>query len=259
MTFSPIFPTIEHEDAAKVIKAYFSNIPSVDTVLVVNSCARGHAVQESDLDFAILVKPGVTSDEIQNIESAWQVYSENQPGILKYKQLNPYALLHLDLINGEYHPASLEKGGGPDYFEIEIGNQVCYSASLGQAGAYFKELQHKWMPYYDIDLQSRRLAMTKSSCEYDLNHIPFYIKRGLHFQAFDRLYVAFQKFLQAVFIARRVYPIAYNKWIKLQVETLLNMPELYSMLPSIISVSNIESNEINDKASRLKILLASHT
>jgi hypothetical protein len=150
----------------------------------------------------------------------------------------------------------MEDGGGPDYFEIEIGNQICYSAPMDEAGPHFKELQNKWMPYYNEDLQIKRLAMTRNACEYDLNHIPFYIKRGLHFQAFDRLYAAFQKFLQAVFIAKRTYP--YNKWVKLQVETWLDMPGLYSRLSPIISISNIESREIEGKAKMLKELLDLH-
>jgi hypothetical protein len=179
--------------------------------------------------------------------------------LLQYKESNPYAHLHLDLIDGNYNPGIMEKGGGPDFFEIEIGNQVCYSAPMGEPGPFFKQLQKKWMPYYDDDLQLSRLEMTISSCEYDLNHIPLYIKRGLHFQAFDRLYIAFQKFLQAIFISKKTYPIAYNKWIRLQVESLLNVPELYVKLSPVISVSNIESNEILDKINLLKKLLGSFT
>ena len=67
MTFTPKFPTKLHQDTAELIKDYFLTFTSVDTVLIVNSCARGKATPESDLDFAILVKPGVTKDEIKNI------------------------------------------------------------------------------------------------------------------------------------------------------------------------------------------------
>jgi len=57
MTLSPVFPTVLHHDAAEIVQDYFSAFPIIDTVLVVNSCARGLAVPESDLDFAILVRP----------------------------------------------------------------------------------------------------------------------------------------------------------------------------------------------------------
>ena len=39
---------------------------------------------ESDLDFAVLVKPVTTATVIGNIEIAWLNYSANQPTILKY-------------------------------------------------------------------------------------------------------------------------------------------------------------------------------
>ena len=51
-----------------------------------------------------------------------------------------------------------EKGEPIDYFEIEIGNQICYSAPMENAGPYFKELQSKWLPYYNEELRLQRLA-----------------------------------------------------------------------------------------------------
>ena len=64
-----------------------------------------------------------------------------------------------------------------------------------------------------------------------------------------------QEFLQALFIARRVYPLAYNKWIRMQVEDWLGLPELYRALPQLISIRNIESSELVDRASDLNDLL----
>ncbi|MDP4265182.1 MAG: hypothetical protein Q8941_21830, partial [Bacteroidota bacterium] len=69
MIFKANFPTILHKDTAELVRDYFSAIPDVDTVLVVNSCARGQAVTESDLDFAILVNPDTTAAEIKSIET----------------------------------------------------------------------------------------------------------------------------------------------------------------------------------------------
>ncbi len=109
MTFKPGFPTKLHQDTAELVRDYFLAIPGVDTVLVVNSCARAQAVPESDLDFAILVEPDTTPTEVKNIESSWKIYSETQPAFLKYKQSNQFAHLHLDIIDGNYRPADLEK------------------------------------------------------------------------------------------------------------------------------------------------------
>lgn len=255
MILKPSFPTRLHQDTAELVRDYFLAIPGVDTILVVNSCARGQAVPESDLDFAILIKPGVILTEKMNLESSWQSYLETQSTFLKYKESNQFANLHLDLIDGNYTPAAPEKGGPVDYFEIEIGNQVCYSAPLGEAGPYFKELQDKWLPYYNEELRLQRAIVSRSACEYDLDHIPFFVKRELYFQAFDILCKAFQEYLQTLFIANKTYPIAYNKWIKEQIVKWLKMPDLYPKLPSILSISNIESNEIIEKANMLRQLL----
>src|SRR6266446_1313776 len=127
MIFKPSFPTILHQDTAELVRDYFLAIRNVDTVLIVNSCARGHAVPESDIDFAVLVKPDTTPAGIKNIENAWQIYAETQATFLKYKQSNQFAHLHLDIIDGNYSPGNVEKGEPIDYFEIEIGNQICYS------------------------------------------------------------------------------------------------------------------------------------
>lgn len=255
MTLKPTFPTSLHQDTADLISNYFLQIQSVDTVLVVNSCARGQALSESDLDFAILVKPITTPTEIKNIETSWQTYCNTQSTFLKYKRSNPFAHIHLDIIDGNYIPTILEVGGASDFFEIKIGNHICYSAPMDSAGNYFKELQNKWLPYYNEELRLQRLEMIRNACEYDLDHIPFFIKRSLYFQAFDILCKAFQEYLQTLFIANKTYPIAYNKWIKEQIIKWLNKPELYPRLSPILSISNIESNEIKDKTKMLRELL----
>ena len=41
-------------------------------------------------------------------------------------------------------------------------------------------------------------------------------------------------------VARRIYPLAYNKWIREQVADRLALPKLYEELPPILSVGNIE-------------------
>jgi predicted nucleotidyltransferase len=253
----PTFPTEIHKKAAESVNAYFENIDLVDTILVVNSCARGQAVADSDLDFAILMAPGSSIAEIHQLEIRWRSFALTSPALLGYRDSGPHAHLHLDLITGDYEPGQMEAGGMPDFFELEIGNQVCYSAPMGKAGPFFGELQGRWLPYYDEGLRMHRFQMAAASCAYDLDRIRSYVERGLFFYAFERLTVAFQKFLQALFISKGVYPIAYDKWIRLQVETWLRMPELYLELPRVLSVGAIESCETAEKAEMLRMLLRS--
>ena len=250
-----VFPTLLHQAAGDQVLEYFSKIRSVDTVLVVNSCARGQAVPDSDLDFAILVQPSTSVDAIAAIEDDWANFSEADPKIKEYKTFSKFSHLHLDIITGNYAPGLVELGAPVDSFELEIGNQVCYSAPMGAVGRYFEELQNHWLPYYGRELRLNRFEILRASCRYEIDHIPHFADRGLFFQAFDVLYRAFQKYLQVLFIASAIYPIAYNKWIRYQIEEILVKPELYSKLSPIVSLSNIESNEIIQKAEMLQLLL----
>ena len=250
-----VFPTLLHQAVGDRILEYFSKIRTVDTVLAVNSCARGQAVPESDLDFAILVQPAISVETIAAIERDWTIFSEADSKIKEYKAFSKFSHLHLDIISGNYIPTPVELGAPVDSFELEIGNQVRYSAPIRVAGRYFEELQSRWLPYYGRELRLNRFEMMRTGCRYEIDHIPLFANRGLFFQAFDLLYRAFQKFLQVLFIGSAIYPIAYNKWIKYQIEEILAKPELYNKLPPIISLSNIESNEIIKKAEMLQHLL----
>jgi hypothetical protein len=161
----------------------------------------------------------------------------------------------VDVFDRQFGPTLWDDGGGPDTFEVEIGNRVAYAAPVDQDGPSLQALQARWLPYYDADLRVRRLTMVREACAYDLERVPFLLSRGLCFSAVDYLYKAFQEFLQALFIARRTYPLSYTKWIHEQVAVRLALPELYRELPPLLSVENIESAEVGEKAVTLHRLL----
>lgn len=234
---------------------YFSSMEYADTLLAVNSCARGAAVAESDLDLAILLKPGTSPKERIQAEEHWHTWSGKDSRIVNYLQSNQFAQLHFDFIDGNYSPSLIEPGGQPDSFELEIGNQIAYSAPLTVAGPYFQELRNKWLPYYPDELRIGRQKMVKEACLFDLDHIPFFHRRGLYFHAFDVLCNAFKKYLQALFITEGVYPLAYNKWIREQVVNWLGRSALYKQLPPILSIPDIESADLIERSEMLRILL----
>ncbi len=250
-----IYPTELHRETVEVVNEFFLRQPNIDTILLVNSLARGKATPESDIDIAILGKHAINKIEIIELETAWQVLLNSDPTLIRYQSSNRFAKIHLDIIDGSFEPAIWEVDGGIDFFEVEIGNRLLYSVPLTGIGDHFKKLNLKWLPYYNTTLQIQRLKLIKEACLYNIEHIPFFIKRGLYFQAFDQLYIALQKFLQTLFIKYKTYPIAYNKWIKDQVVEILKLPELYKELPKIISVSNIESIGVIKNAEKLKLLL----
>jgi predicted nucleotidyltransferase len=253
------FPTGLHKQTVNVIKDFFYGQKNVDTILLTNSLAREKATVDSDIDFAILVSHSAENKEIIHLESIWQDFLVTNQTLNQYKNSNKFSQIHLDIIDGVFKPAIWEDGGAVDFFEVEIGNRLLYSKPLTGEGKHYLKLRSEWLPYYNDSLQKQRLNLAKEACIYELEHVPVFVKRELYFQAFDRLFIAFQKFLQTLFIKHKIYPIAYNKWIKEQITEILALPELYKQLPKIISITNIETNELVDKARTLHKLLDEYT
>lgn len=249
------YPTIEHEQAAKAIVNFFSANAYVEAVILSGSCARGKATHDSCLDILVLAPQKILSTKKTVLERQWDNFYETEPVFKKLRKVGKYSHVDLDFIDGCFAPKPRSWTSGPDEFELEIGNTLVYSITLFERGNRLKQLRTKWLPYYDEKLRRERLAMVLDYCHNNLDHIPLYADRGLHFQAFHRFYDAFREFLQALFISRRIYPIAYDKWIREQIEEILEMPELYLKLPRLFEIKNFESKEIVQKTRLLKSLL----
>jgi len=254
----PIFPTAQHQLAAETAARYFEGRELVDCVLVTNSIARGNAVPGSDLDMNVLLGEAAVQSQADALQAEWEAFKAVNPLLRAFEASGPFMHVHLDVTLGQFVPEVWDDGGGPDFFEIGIGN-LLRGAPLGAPSGHFLQLRQRWLPYYEEDLRQQRLRMVRAACRYDLDFIPFYGARGLVFQAFDRLYRAHQEFLQALFIARRVYPIAYNKWIREQVAGWLGLPGLYDQLTGMLALPVLEPDVLNDRAARLGTLLEAWT
>ena len=249
------YPTPEHQRAAEAIVEFFTTIPEIETICLICSCARGTASRDSCLDILVLGRPEVMSTAQAGIHEAWDEFYTTAPVFQKLTAVGKYAHVDLEFSDGHFLPTEHSWVGGPDEFELIIGNYLVYSVPLHQEGDYFKELKAKWLPYYDETLRRNRLSMVRKYCLNNLDHIPLYVKRRLHFQCFNRFYDAFREFLQALFIARRTYPIAYDKWIQEQIVEILELPGLYDQLLCLFEIQNFESHEILGKANILRDLL----
>jgi predicted nucleotidyltransferase len=250
------YPTEEHRIVAEKITEYFSGFPFVSAVILTGSCARNRATKDSCLDIAILVRPG-NSSQIDSLSREWETFSGKEKIFKKLAAVGEYSHVDLDFFTGDFVPEKYPHSWvtGPDMFEIEIGNFINYCVPLSEKDEYFKELRRKWLPFYSEEHRKKRLSMVMGFCENNLDHIPVYVERKLYFQAFDRLYNAYREFLQALFISKRRYPIAYNKWIKEQIKDILILPDLYERLVQLISVQNIESTQLLDKERLLRNLI----
>jgi hypothetical protein len=253
MLDSTLFPTEIHLAAAESIVARFAATPGLQAILLVNSLARRMGTPQSDLDMVMLVDPQAA--DVPALEAQWEEFRAVDAAALRLQCLGQFTKIHLDWTTEIRPPTIWDDGGGPDDFEIVIGNHVAYSVPLLTRGPRCAALRESWLPYYDEDLRAARLAMVRAACHYDLDFAAAYTGRGLYFQAFDRLYKAHQEFLQALFIARRVYPLTYNKWIRLQVAEWLGLPGLYAQLAHTLEISRLESDELVEKAAYLRRLL----
>jgi len=258
MQLHPAYPTDRHQRAAQAAVDFFSACRDVEAVILAGSCARGKAGPDSCLDILVLTRPELPPDAKSALEQQWKgIYSTDRT-FEALRQTGKYSNLDLDLIDGRFAPRSRGWTSGPDEFELQIGNALVYSVALWERADYLERLGARWLPYYEEPLRQERLAMVRRYCQNNLDHVPLYVDRGLYFQAFHRLYDAFREFLQALFIARRTYPITYNKWIREQVEDILGMPELYRQLPGLFEIERFESQEIAGKARDLERLLQAH-
>jgi len=255
MKLEATYPTQEHQKAAEAIVDFFVSNYKLDAVLLVNSCARGKATRDSCLDIVMLVQPDQGRSQLSDLEAGWTEFEKSNQVIKALYKVGKYSVVHPDFIHGEFIPSEQDEAAGPDDFEVQIGNFLVYSVPLWEGSDYFSLLKFQWLPYYTEELRKNRLDRVRWYCLNNLHHIPLYIERGLYFQSFDRLYNAYREFLQALFIARRTYPIAYNKWIREQVEEILGLPELYTQLSHLLEIRHFESYEIADKAKEVEELL----
>lgn len=251
------YPTIEHENASRVIVDFFSKFPQVEATILTGSCARGKAIHDSCLDITVLLSPQTSSVEKQLINQQWSKYYHEESIFKSLLNVGQYSQVDLMFTDGcfstDNHPHTWTSGA--DEFELEIGNTLLYSEALWKKDDYFERLKAKWLPYYTDELRKERLETVHKFCLNNIEHIPLYVERELYFQSFNRLYNAFQEFLQALFIYRRTYPISYDKWIKEQLVDILKKRKLYSELVRILEINKFESNEITQKSKVLQRLL----
>jgi len=252
---NPKYPSREHEWASKAVVDFFSAWDEVEAVLLTCSCARGKATSDSCLDIAVLAPPEVLSNTKVEWEKRWTDFYRTHEVFKALLQVGEYSHVDLDFMDGHFTPQPRGWTSGPDEFELEIGNYLVYSMPLWERGSYFERVKDSWLPYYDESLRCQRLSSVLEYCRNNLDHIPMFAQRGLSFQAFHRFYDAFREFIQALFISRRTYPIAYDKWIREQVEETLGLPELYRQLVRLFEIEHFESLEIAQKAERLQGLI----
>jgi hypothetical protein len=247
---NPSFPTQVHARAAEVVTEFLTGHDVVDAVTIVGSAARRS--DANDLDMSALV---ASEGSVAPIESSVADFLKELPETEALAAVGPFVAVDFHATSGNFGPGPRGWTSGPDEFELDVGNEIAYSLPLWERNRHLAELRERWLPFYDEELRNARLSQARMYAINDLDHIPLMIDRAEPFHAFHRLYFGFQGFLQALFIAHRTYPIAYDKWIREQVEELLGLPELYEELPAIVGVGGLDLDELSHSAQRLRALI----
>jgi hypothetical protein len=251
VTVLAAFPTAAHERAASAITSFFAERDETDAVLLTNSCARGKATPDSCLDMQVIVQP----DAVLRLDEEFGRFAAGSPEIAALGRAGRFSDLHLDVSDGVVTLAPIREEGIP-WSEVSIGTFFVYSVPLHLNGERYEQLRSEWLPFYDDALRLERLRAARwFVLENNVARIPWYVERRLYFQAFDRFYRAFQGFLLGLHLARRTYPIAYNKWIREQVAETLGLPELYARLPPLFELERLESDALDQKAAELATLV----
>ena len=240
--------TPTHQKAYDLVYDLLQDDERVLALALTGSAARNEGSFDSDLDFNIFLAADAPADAIiAGIEDAIQrqIYDQQgaEVGIFFAVDLHPAPTI--------ITPQGRGWTDGPDNFELEIGNTFVYTWLVFEREAAFTQAQATYLPYYDEALRQKRLRQTLKFCHNNINHIEPYVKRGLYFQAFRRLYDASREFLQALFIAKACYPIAYDKWIKKQLVEILGLPDLYQQFVALYEIQALESDELIVKGQRL--------
>lgn len=245
-----VYPTPAHEWAAQEITSFFAERDETNAVLLVNSCARGKATVDSCLDMKVIAP----TNAVAQLDAEFCRFETQSDAIAELQRAGRFSDLHLDVRDGILVPGPIDEEG-IDYLEVGVGNLFVYSVPLFVRGDRLEQLRAEWLPYYGDPLRTERLDASRwFILDCNLARIPWLLDRNLYFQAFDRFQRAFQGFLLGLHIARRTYPIAYNKWIREQIVANLGLPDVYEQLPKLFEIHPFESRALEAKADELRRL-----
>jgi hypothetical protein len=145
-----------------------------------------------------------------------------------------------------------------DEFETTIGNLFVHSVTLYEKGDHYQKLKQRYLPFYNDKLRKIRLAGTRKELAYKIWKTKWLAERCEYLSSLEALLEAQRIFLQHLFIKRRRYPIDYSKWIKEQCSRVLQMPDLYQELASIVNGVELTEKSLTKKADTLEKLFVKY-
>jgi len=220
---SPSYPTPEHRAAAEAVVDFWALRPDTQAILLTCSCARGRAVPDSCIDISIVVAPERFAATQAAVWPRFERYCRENAACQALEARVPWSGVDADLIDGTFLPGYHGYTSGADEFEL--------------------------------NLRGERLVSVLAFARNNVEHIAPYAERGLLHQAHKRLLHASEEYLQALFISRRVYPIAHDKWIREQMVDILDEPTAYERFRSLFALPRFDARSLIQSAETLGTLL----
>lgn len=257
-TPKPTYPSTLHEQAANAVVEHFRGRPHVKAILLTNSCARGKATVDSCLDMLIIHEPSMDRPAYYEMTQSLADYVAREPVFASLKRVGRFSELDPEFTDAVVQPSSFRRGpvSGPDHLELEIGNTFVYSSVLWEADSYFRDLRNGWLPYYGEELRRRKLAEALGYFRNTIDHIEPFANRGFGHSCVKRLLIGLEEFLQALFISRRIYPIAYDKHLPEQIIEILGEEALYPKLAALFEIHTLDARSLIEKGNALSDLMS---
>ena len=95
VVLSETYPTDEHKNATYATRDYFREQKGVETVLLVNSCARSKATIDSCVDIAVLANPSYLTNGVSQLENAWNEFYKNQNVFRSLEKAGLFSEVHV--------------------------------------------------------------------------------------------------------------------------------------------------------------------
>ncbi|MBM3189053.1 MAG: hypothetical protein FJZ90_10070 [Chloroflexi bacterium] len=253
--YAPAYPSLEHQDAIEAIVDYFAPDSRVQAVILTGSCARGVAALQSCVDISVLVSPDDLAAFRREERSSFERFVHGDPACIALARVVPWSAVDVEFVSGEFGPGPHGWTTGPDNYELELGNTLAWVHPLLQRGSRFEALQAAYLPFYDDAQRAERLREVLLFARNNVDHVVPYAERDLLVQALKRLHHACEEYLQALFIHRRIYPIAYDKWVRQQLVDILGEPALYEEYLWLIAPPALTVRRLHDRCRRLTAFL----
>ena len=93
------------------------------------------------MDLLALGSPEAMSTAQTDIQKTWDEFYTTAPVFQELAAAGKYAHVDLEFSDGHFTPTEHAWVGGPDEFELVIGNYLVYSVPLHQKGDYLEELK----------------------------------------------------------------------------------------------------------------------